>query len=78
MLLRTTDTRRLNFKFFAAEIQIPLPNKIGADSPAENIPYALKKFQPKMSAQAQKSEIFKKKSSLWVSVVRICYNCCRT
>ena len=24
---RTTDTRRLNLKFFAAQIQIPLPNK---------------------------------------------------
>ena len=23
---RTTDTRRLNLKFFAAQIQIPLPN----------------------------------------------------
>ena len=34
---------------------------MGADSPAENTPNALKKFQPKMSAQAQK---------FWVSVVR--------
>ena len=26
-LTRTTDTRRLNLKFFAARIQIPLPDK---------------------------------------------------
>ena len=25
--LRTTDTRRLNHKIFAAQIQIPIPNK---------------------------------------------------
>ena len=33
---------------------------MGADSPAENTPNASKKFQPKMSAQAQKFEIWKK------------------
>ena len=36
---------------------------------AENTTNASKKFQPKMSAQAQKFEIFEK-SSLWVPVVR--------
>ena len=43
---------------------------MGADSLAENTPKCLKTFQPKMSAQAQKFEIFEKKSSLWKSVVR--------
>ena len=36
---------------------------------AENTPKCLKIFHPKMSAQAQKLEIFEK-SSLWVSIVR--------
>ena len=35
---------------------------MGADSLAENIPNALKKFQPKMSAQAQKLRFFEKKA----------------
>ena len=35
----------------------------------QKCPKCLKRFQPKMSAQAQKFEIFEK-SSLWVSVVR--------
>ena len=39
------------------------------DSLAENTPNASKKIQPKVSAQAQKFEIFEK-SSVWVSVVR--------
>ena len=39
---------------------------MGAYSQAENTPKCLKKFQPKMSAQAQKFEIFEKKLSLGV------------
>ena len=38
------------------------------------IPKCLKKFQPKMSAQAQKFKIFEK-NSLWVSVVRALDQC---
>ena len=37
---------------------------MGADSPAENTPNASNKFQPKMSAEAQKFEIFEKKTPL--------------
>ena len=40
---------------------------MGADSQAENTP---NKFQPKISAQAQKFKSFEK-SSLWVSVDRV-------
>ena len=61
MQARTTDTRRLNIKFFAAQIQflveIMLNNgkhgqgthstKMGADSPAENTPNAPKHFSLK-------------------------------
>ena len=44
---------------------------MGADSLAENTPNASKKIQPKVSAQAQKFEIFEKKlylgvRSLWL------------
>ena len=35
-----------------------------------NIPQMPQKLQPKMSTQAQKFEVFEKKSSLWVSAVR--------
>ena len=45
---------------------------MGADSPVENTPNASKKFQPKMSAQAQKFEIFEKKLSLGVRSPCIC------
>ena len=41
---------------------------MGADSPAENTPNASKKFQPSLSAQAQKFWIFEK----MLSVVRDC------
>ena len=39
---------------------------MGADSPADNTPNVLKDFQPKVSAQGQKFEIFEKKLSLGV------------
>ena len=39
---------------------------MGADSPPENTPNASKKILPKISAQAQKFEIFEKKLSLGV------------
>ena len=74
---RTTDTQRLYLKFFAAQIQIPLPNiylgvrykglvfwrmeNMGADSPAENTPNASKNFIPKCLPKPQKFEIFEKK-----------------
>ena len=60
---RTTDTRRLNLKFFVAqiEIEIPLPIKyLGVGYKG------LQTFPPIMSAQVQKFEIFEKKLSLEV------------
>ena len=45
--------------------------KMGADSLAENTPNALKNFSAKCLPKP-KSLGFKKKSSLWVSVVRVC------
>ena len=39
---------------------------MGADTPAENTPNASKNFSRKMSAQAQKFEIFEKKLPLGV------------
>ena len=44
-----------------------MSTKMSADSPAENkYPNCLKTFQPKMSTQAQKLEIYEKKLSLGV------------
>ena len=51
---RTTDTRRLNLKFFAAQIQIPLPN-------------ASKNFSPKCLLKPKFQDFWKK--ALWMSVV---------
>ena len=41
---------------------------MGVDSPAENTPKCLKKIQHKMSAHAQKFEIFENKHSLSLSL----------
>ena len=51
------------------EKELTVPKWVLIDNPGRKDPKCLKKFQPKMSAQAQKFEIFEK-SSLWVSVDR--------
>ena len=74
----TTDTQRLNLKFFVAQIQISIQNKnicelthstkMGADSPAKNTPNVLKLLAQNVCA-SPKSRDFQK-ITLWVSVVR--------